>query len=118
MNPHVVRLIERIRRLPVAPPPAPWRCAAMYSVGSLTAVGYEEGGDRLLVVSSRGKGLFDCTTGQRVAREREPLPEPAGDGHEAACPLRCRGIGPLADRTLRLAGLHGGGLPTTTADGW
>src|SRR5688500_12215859 len=106
MNPHVVKLIERIRRLPVTPPPAPWRCAAMHSVGGLTAVGYEEGGDRLLVVSSRGKGLFDCKTGQRIARETDPPDDP-----HPAHSLRCHGIGPLAGQWVRLAGLAGGGLP-------
>ena len=52
-------------------------------------------------------------TGERVARDYDDIWDDLDETH-----LTSRGIGPLADSIIRLAGLHGGGLPMTTNDGW
>jgi hypothetical protein len=81
------------------------------AVGGLHAVGFDRETELLLVVSSSGRGVIDCKTGLRVARDYEESFE--GDRY-----LEAGGIGPLEGQTLRLAGLLGGGLPNSTADGW
>ena len=112
--------IERTRRrleaLPVTEPPAPWRRTLAVGVGGLTEIGFGEAPDRdlLLVVSSMGRGVFDCVTGERVARDRA---EPDDAWYDETC-LRAAGLGPLEGATIRLAGLHGGGLPSTSGMGW
>lgn len=104
-------LRERIRSLPTTPPPAPWKAIAHVAVGGLSSVGFDRDSDLLLVVSSQGRGVFDCLSGERVARDR-------GDYEEDYAHLEAQGIGPLQGHAIRIAGAGGGGLATTTADGW
>ncbi len=106
-------LRRSLRAMPMVDPPSPWQLRTKYAVGGLTEIGYAPSSDLLLVVSSQGRGVFDCITGQRVARDRDDIWD---DLNETL--LTSRGIGPLANLTIRLAGLHGGGLPMTTNDGW
>lgn len=40
-----------------------------YAVGGLAAVGFDESSRYLMVISSQGRGLFDCLTLQRVGRD-------------------------------------------------
>lgn len=111
-------LRDRFRRAPLRPPPAPWRPVPAQRTGGITDVGFgrpsrAEGltaPDLLLVASSTGKGVFDCASGQRVYRD-----------HEETYPddsLVREGIGPLEGVQVTMAGLWGGGLRTTTDDGW
>ena len=65
------------------------------------------------MVSSQGRGLFNCLTGERLARDQQPV----GTWYDEK-QLLARGIGILDKQTIRLAGLYGGGLPTTTEDCW
>ena len=111
-------LRTRFLRARVVPVPRPWRPAETpcTAVGGLQGVGFAvdpaSGRDLLLVDSLDGHGLFDTVSGQRLARERDP---------DLACPdqdLSCPGLGPIAGVPVRIAGLHGGGLHTTTRDGW
>lgn len=97
------------------PAPSPWRRGPVHAVGGLTEVGYVPESDLLLVVTSTGRGLFDCTRGVRVARDRTP-PEIGGWYDEIG--LLALGIGPVEQQFIRLAGLHGGGLHRMTRDGW
>ncbi|MEV2268303.1 hypothetical protein [Nonomuraea africana] len=106
-------LRRRFRDAPLHPPPAPWRRVPVQQVGGLTDVGFGSrpaASDLLLVASSAGRGVFDCVSGERVARDHE-------DVHPDD-PLVRGGIGPLAGVGVPMAGLWGGGLHTTTADGW
>src|SRR5205823_3356821 len=83
------------------------------AVGGLRNVGFAPDLDLLLVVSSQGAGLFDCCSGQRIAREHE---------YDISYPdevrLSAKGIGSLEGQSIRMAGLHGGGLRNSTEDGW
>ena len=94
-----------------------WRPVAVLHVGGVLGVGFaphpESGADLLLVASAAGRGVYDAGTGARLARDRD---EDAGypDGPD----LSCAGIGPLDGTRVSVAGLYGGGLHTTTADGW
>ncbi|MEM8534946.1 MAG: hypothetical protein AAGF95_29165 [Chloroflexota bacterium] len=109
---HLAQLAQLCTRQ-VQSPPTPWRETATHAIGGLLAVGYAENTDLLLVVSSQGRGVFDCLTGEKVARDdTDPYP------YFNEIKLIAHGIGPLTDRTIHIAGLHGGGLPHYTHDGW
>ncbi|WP_068902461.1 hypothetical protein [Planomonospora sphaerica] len=117
MTSHQEQVRARMRSAPLQAPPAPWRSLTPIAVGGLSCVGFGtlpgSPDDLLLVVSSNGRGLFDCATGTRIARDPDP---DAGwpDTHE----LAHEGIGPLSGVFVPVAGLWGGGLHTTTPDGW
>ncbi|CAL9349299.1 hypothetical protein [Streptomyces sp. enrichment culture] len=114
------RLRERFLAVPEIPAPAPWRRVLdrRTPVGGLQGIGFgaapDDGRDLVLVFSGSGLGVFDATTGEKLARDRDAedaMPESAPD-------LSCEGIGPLAGTRVRMAGWFGGGLHTGTDDGW
>ena len=107
-------LRDRMRQIPLGEAPRPWRCVTNAAVGGLTEVGFAEGTEWLLVVSWQGRGVFDGRTGLRVARDDNPPDNSWYDGLR----LVARGIGPIEDQWVRIAGLHGGGFPRITVDGW
>ncbi len=109
---HLQPLYRKLLELPASPPPAPWREASVHAVGGLTDVAFADDSDLLLVISSGGRGLFDCTSNKRVARDPSETFE-----HDTAN-LLVDAIGPVASSRLRTAGIHGGGLAMTTIDGW
>ncbi|WP_225933220.1 hypothetical protein [Pseudomonas peradeniyensis] len=104
-------LRKSIEQAPVCLPPAPWVLTGHYCVAGLEDVGFDRDRDLLLVCSSSGLGVFDCRTGEKLAREYDAT-RATDQYHE------CTGIGPLSGCTLRMAGISGGGLPNATADGW
>lgn len=106
-------LREVLKRMPFSDVPAPWSVIGGSAVGGLTEIGFVPGTDDLLVVSSQGRGLFDTLTGEKLARDSDEFfdnPDPTG--------LTAPGIGRASNSTVPLAGLHGGGLPRITHDGW
>ncbi|MFJ4681679.1 hypothetical protein [Kitasatospora sp. NPDC088783] len=116
------RLRERFLSAPVVAPPAPWRPVfnRRIPIGGLLGVGFapapDDGRDLLMVASLHGHGLFDTTTGEKIARDRDPDPDDSTP--DAQPDLSCPGLGPLSATRVRIAGLFGGGLHTTTHDGW
>ncbi|MFC3574788.1 hypothetical protein ACFOZ0_16180 [Streptomyces yaanensis] len=113
-------LRARLLAAPVVPAPEPWRRVAFVPVGGLLGIGFashpEDGRDLVMVVSRDGHGLFDAVTGKKIARDRESDPEDSTP--DAVADLSCPGLGPISGSRVRIAGLFGGGLHTTTADGW
>ncbi|MFE0191584.1 hypothetical protein [Streptomyces sp. NPDC058989] len=116
------QLRERFLSVPETPPPAPWRpvLSRRNPIGGLLGIGFAiapgTGHDLVMVVSGGGHGLFDALTGEKIARDRDPDPD---DSTPDAVPdLSCPGLGPIAGTRVRIAGLFGGGLHTTTYDGW
>ena len=91
----------------------PWKKVADHAVGGLFQVGYAEDSDLLLVLSHNGRGIFDCLTGERIARDSENAYD-----HFNTSKLLADGFARLSGQRLRMAGLHGGGLPLSTEDGW
>ncbi len=108
---HLDPLRATIHQTQVSLPPAPWEIAAQFVVAGLLDVGFDRDSELLLVSSSSGLSVIDCVTGQKVARDYSE--KPLTDWY-----LECRGIGPLEGRTIRMAGIYGGGLPLTALDGW
>jgi hypothetical protein len=112
LPPHLKPVADHIRGLPIALPPAPWIKAGAASVGGLTDVGFARGSDILLVISSQGRGLFDCLSGLKIARD----PDDLFDFDTAN--LEAPGMGVAEGISIHTAGLHGGGLARLTNDGW
>ena len=67
-----------------AEPPAPWGVVAEIAVGGLHSIGFVPKTDVLLVISQSGRGLFDGTTGARLARDRDASWEWYADSGEEA----------------------------------
>ena len=111
---HLVGLVNDLQHKRIENPPAPWKKVETYAIGGLEAIGYAPDSDLLLVVSSQGRGVFDCIKGEKIARDREAYPYDYIDETR----LLATGIGPLAGQQIRIAGMYGGGLPTATNDGW
>ncbi|WP_406307191.1 hypothetical protein OHA61_39370 [Streptomyces sp. NBC_00885] len=116
------RLRDKFLSVSETPPPAPWRTVLdrRTPIGGLLGIGFavapDNGRDLVMVVSVDGHGLFDADTGEKIARDRDPDPE---DSTPDAVPdLTCPGLGPVTGTRVRIAGLFGGGLHTTTLDGW
>ncbi|MFJ2007517.1 hypothetical protein ACWHLZ_28820 [Streptomyces chartreusis] len=111
---------NRLLAAPVVPAPEPWRRVAFEPVGGLLGIGFashpDSGRDLVMVVSHDGHGLFDAVTGEKIARDRDP--DPVDSTPDAVADLSCPGLGPVAGGRVRIAGLFGGGLHTTTEDGW
>ena len=97
----------------VQPPPMPWKLLTTWAVGGLIQVGYAEDSDLLLVLSHQGRGVFDCKTAEKVARDYD-------DMYEQFNPTKftATGFGPLGGQAIRMAGLFGGGLPRSAEGEW
>ncbi len=94
-------------------PPQPWKSLGIFAIGGLFAVGFSDESDLLQVVSSQGNGVFNCTNGERVARDYSDV---FSLFDEAT--MKVQGIGPLQSQLISTAGLYGGSLPSITPDGW
>ncbi len=111
--PHLKRRFHELDRLPtVSILPEPWGGGTNVSVGGLTDVGFADSSDLLICVSSAGLGVFDCLTSARLARDD------SGEFYFDTGNLLVSGIGPLEGMLIRTAGIAGGGLATSTHDGW
>lgn len=91
----------------------PWKKVADHAVGGLFQVGYAEDADLLLVLSHNGRGVFDCLTGERIARDAGNVYD-----HFNTSKLLAAGFAAINGQQVRMAGLYGGGLPLSTKDGW
>ena len=114
--PHLCKRADEIRRLPITTPPLPWIRLPLPIIGGLVEVGFSKMSDFLLVISHNGRGVFDCSTGKRVARDDSPLDNTA-TWHDYTR-LQAQGIGPISSEMVSLSGLWGGDLPKQTQDGW
>lgn len=116
------RVRQHLLAAPVLQAPAPWQPVLdnRTPIGGLLGIGFavhpESGRDLVMVVSNDGHGLFDAVTGEKIARDRDP--DPDTDTPDASPDLTCPGLGPIAGTRVHIAGLFGGGLHSTTSDGW
>jgi hypothetical protein len=107
-------LRARLRALPLAVAPAPWKLVASVAIGGFEALGFSMDSRYLLVVSSSGRGVFDSEFGEQLARDSSSA---MGDWYDLEA-LTVEGIGPVAGESISVAGIHGGGLPVVSLDGW
>lgn len=108
---HLDPVRRALRASSLTDPPAPWRCVGRFAIGGLISVGFSRNDEWLVVSSHQGIGIIDCITGVKIARDSDI------DGYPDKY-LEVIGIGPLAHERIATAGIHGGGLPLTTPDGW
>lgn len=100
---------------PVSELPAPWRHVPTSSVGGIHSAGLDQDGRYLLLISHSGRGLLDCNTGEKIARDYD---EDEGRWLDRQ-KLVAQGIGPLEGAEIAIAGRFiGGGLAASTRDGW
>jgi hypothetical protein len=104
-------LRQKISNTPLVENISGWNRITSIAVGGLRSVGFDRHTDLLLVVSSQGRGVIDCLSGEKLARDDEEYYE--GEEH-----LEAEGIGLLEGKIIQMTGLFGGGLPLTTEDGW
>lgn len=101
-----------VRKIPATEAPPGWVKVVGLAVGGLWEVGFSRHTNLLLVVSSSGRCVINCATGEKCARDYVE----DGDWYEPAS-LTCLGIGALADEIIPISGLCGGGLPTVNIFG-
>ncbi|MGB3294868.1 MAG: hypothetical protein WBB01_17940 [Phormidesmis sp.] len=111
MYEHLKPLQKKLLALNIEEVVKPWKLVTTLAVGGLRSVGFDRESENLLVVSSQGRGVIDCLIGEKVARDYEEF-------YENEASLEAQGTGILSDRTIRMSGLFGGGLPRITEDGW
>lgn len=68
----------------------------------------------IMAITWNGRGVFDCQTGEKVARDYDM--DIFGWMNNQT--LTAEGIGPLEGERVRVVGIWGGGLPYTTDDHW
>ena len=95
---------------------ASWRRVLYFSVGGLTEVGFSSDEATLLVISHAGRGLFDLTTGARLARDDE-MPSLECSWIDKSRML-VQGIGSAQDQWFSSVGLWGGTLSPSSHDQW
>lgn len=100
----------KLLNLKIEKPPPPWELKTVISVGGLCSVGFDRNTENLLILSHQGRGVIDCSTGEKTARDYE-------DYYENQY-LEAEGIGCLKGKIIKMAGLLGGGLPISTEDDW
>lgn len=84
-----------------------------FAVGGLSEVGFSKKyPELLLVVSSQGRGIIDCSKLELIERDYN-------DNFDwiNTFELWAMGIGKIADEKIMVAGLHGGGLPNSNEFG-
>jgi hypothetical protein len=102
------RLITLLTNLPSSERLNGWEVSGRFAVGGLTEIGFSTQAELLLVISNSGRGVIDCMEGKKVFRDDEV----DGNWYKPLA-LTCEGIGPIEGETIQIAGLNGGGLPTT-----
>ncbi|MGB3636631.1 MAG: hypothetical protein WBA39_03430 [Rivularia sp. (in: cyanobacteria)] len=110
MYEHLKPLTTKLLSLEIEKPPPPWELKTAILVGGLCSVGFDRDTDNLLIVSHSGRGVVDCSTGEKSARDYENYYENQY--------LEAEGIGCLSGKIIKMAGLFGGGLPISTQDDW
>ncbi len=105
-DPNLERLKILLGKIEEAESPDGWAKVASPSVGGLTDLGFSKRGPYLLIISSQGRGLFDCNTGEKISRDYEEYGNWFNERE-----LTCEGIGPIGSESVHTCGIHGGGLP-------
>jgi hypothetical protein len=91
-----------------------WELVRIIAVSGLVNVGFVPNSNLIIVVSHNGRGIFDCSTGEKIARSYDEIwgffDDQTGE---------VKGFDLLADQTIQTHGLFGrDNLSKTTKDGW
>lgn len=105
------KTLKLLETLPSLDGTAPFVSAGSVPVGGLLGAGFSHETELLLVVSSAGRGVFDCTSGKRVGRDANDVTLPE-------YPNSATGIPPLPPAEIPIMGLDGGSpMSSETPDG-
>jgi len=106
------RLQKLINLTIISDTPIGWT-KKVFAVGGLSEVGFSKNHpELLLVVSSQGRGLIDCSKLELIDRNNNTDFDWINSQE-----LWANGIGQLADEKILVSGLHGGGLPYSNQEG-
>lgn len=84
-----------------------------FAIGGLSEVGFSKKHPELiLVVSSQGRGIIDCSKLELIERDNNDDFDWINSNE-----LWAMGIGKLSDEKIMVGGLHGGGLPLSNKFG-
>ena len=93
-----------------------WTHRNTYAIGGLENVGFAPNQDLLIVLSSQGQGIFDCISGEKVARQNNNLNWWENFNQSTNSIL---GFDRLSNIEIKTCGLYGiDNLPKSTTDGW
>ncbi|AYQ33882.1 hypothetical protein [Runella sp. SP2] len=93
-----------------------WTHKNTFAIGGLENIGYAPGQDFLIVLSSQGQGIFNCKTGEKVARQYDDSDswEKFNESTNSIV-----GFDVLENVEINTCGLYGeDNLSKTTQDGW
>lgn len=106
------RLIDLLDQIRAEKSPFGWDHIGSFAVGGLLSIGFSKIQSHiLLVVSSSGRSLIDCNSGNKIERDYEEY-----EGLDK-WNLTCKGIGELKDEVIAICGLNGGALPQSNSAG-
>jgi hypothetical protein len=93
-----------------------WKHQNTYAIGGLENVGYANGQDLLIALSTQGEGIFDCIKGEDIARLNNSS-DWWNDFNKQTNSIR--GFDLLEGIEIKTFGLYGEDkLPKSTEDGW
>jgi len=85
-----------------------------FAIGGLENIGYVGDSDNLIVLSSQGRGIFNCLTGEKIYRDSENW---WSDFDQADNTIK--GFGSESGKLIKTFGLHSiEKLPTKLPSGW
>ncbi len=85
-----------------------------FAIAGLENIGYSDNSDNLVVLSSQGRGVFDCLNGQKIYRDELNWWQDYNKENNTV-----KGFGPENDKIIKVYGLHNQeNLPLRTIDGW
>lgn len=106
------RLVDLLANIQASDCPDGWDRVAGIAISGFIGFGFSKKINNLaLVVSTSGRALVSCDTGEKVARDYEEFGGLDDSG------IFCEGIVGLSDERILIAGLNGGGLPNSTCIG-
>ena len=91
-----------------------WELQWRKDVGGLTGIGFSEDESLILVMSHNGRGVFETTSGERVARDHKESSIDNNWWNEEKSTVI--GIGPLEGQQIPVVGLWGGQLKTRSGN--
>ena len=106
------RLITLLSNIPASDSPDGWEYVGGIAISGFIGFGFSKLKTNVaLVVTTSGRSLVDCSSGEKIARDYE---EAVGIDHSG---IFCRGIEELSEEDILISGQNGGGLPLQTCIG-
>lgn len=89
-----------------------WTHQNTFAIGGLENIGYVDGSDKLITLSSQGRGIFDCVVGEKVFRDSTDWWKQFNEIDSTI-----EGFHTEVEKLIRTCGLYGNNkLPTKTSD--